>query len=106
MGLQILVACSNQESQRTVGDNLAKVDPLAGYFVDGDLLVGLPPLSRNRGGEQHFQEVVDSLEQEHMEPTLRHEPAASFSPGDHPSDDKHGERDRKEVDDKIEGQFG
>ncbi len=76
------------------------------YLVNGHFLVGLYPFFRNRRREELFQEIIDRLEQDNMEPTLRHEPPASFSSGEHPPDDEDGQRNRKKVHGEIEGQFG
>ena len=61
------------------------------------------PFSGDCGREQLFQEVVDRLEQDHIKPILRRVPPAPFSPGEHPLDDKHGKRGRKEIESKSEG---
>jgi hypothetical protein len=104
MGLQILLPRTHKQPKRTVGDGLAEMDPLAGYFVDGYFLID--PFSGNHGRKQNLQEIVDRLEQDHVQPVLCHAPPASFSPGEHSTDDEHGERGREEIYDEIETQFG
>ena len=66
MRLQFLLPRTYRQLKWTVGNSLAKMDPLADYFVDGDFLVSLCPFSGDCGREQLFQEVVDRLEQDHM----------------------------------------
>src|SRR5918995_4843753 len=82
------------------------MDPLAGYLVDGDFLVGLYSVSGNGGGEQLFQEVVDRLQQDHVQPIFCHGPPAVFSPGEYATDDEYGKRGRKEIHKQIEAKFG
>jgi hypothetical protein len=79
------------------------MNPLADYFVDGCFLVGFYPFSRNRCREQLFEEIIDGLEEDQIQPILCREPLARFSPGEHPPDDKHGKRSPEEIYSKIEG---
>src|SRR5215203_5227320 len=60
------------------------MDPLSGYLVDGDIPLGFCHSLSNRGREQLFQEIIDRLEQEQIQPILCREPPSFLSPGEHP----------------------
>jgi hypothetical protein len=82
------------------------MNPLADYFVDGCFLVGLYPFSRNRSREQLFEEIIDGLEEDQIQPILCREPLARFSPGEHPLEDEHSEYDAEKMFCDIERQQG
>jgi hypothetical protein len=48
------------------------------------------------------QEIIDRLEQDHIQPLLCREPSALFSPSEHPLEDEHGEYDPEQVFGEIE----
>jgi hypothetical protein len=70
MGLQILLTRTDQQLQRTVANRLANVYPLSCHPVDGGLLVDLFLSSGYRGRKQFFEEIVDRLEQDQIQPVL------------------------------------
>jgi hypothetical protein len=82
------------------------MNPLSGYLIDGSLLVDSRPFSRNRSRKQAFQEIIDRLEQDQIQPILCREPLARFSPGQHPLEDEHSEYYPEKVFCDIEGQHG
>jgi hypothetical protein len=44
-----------------------------------------------------FQEIIDRLEQDHIQPILCHEPPSFFSPSEHPLEDEHREHDPEKM---------
>jgi hypothetical protein len=95
--LQVFLTGANQQPQQPVGDDLAEMDSLAGYLVDGNFTVCLLSFPGNRGRKQLSQEIIDRLEQDHIQPLLCREPSALLSPSEYPLEDEHGEYDPEQV---------
>jgi hypothetical protein len=82
------------------------MNPLSGYLIDVSFLIGSHPFSRNRSRKQAFQEIIDRLEQDQIQPILCREPLARFSPREHPFEDEYSEYDPEKVFCDIECQHG